>query len=309
MKFGVHLPLIDFDGKGFSLSRLSEYVKTATSLGFAALSVNDHFVFSRPWLDGPTALAATIPWTGQMQLFTTIVNPVTRGPVRLAKTIAALDVLSNGRMNVGLGPGSSPKDYESVGISFEERWKRLDEAIQALRALWSQNGSSFKGNFYTTENLRLEPCPVRPAGPPIWIGSWGSEVGLRRTARLGDGWLASAYNTTPEQFQAAWAGLGRHLAAFHKEAATFPNAIATMFCYITDDQTTVAHVLKDLLCKAINRPESDLRERLLIGPAGECVRKLLAYKQAGAQLVFIWPITDEAGQLEIFQRSVASRIP
>ena len=308
MKFGAHLPLIDFDGKGFSLSLLREYTQTAAALGFHALSMNDHFVFSRPWLDGPTALAATIPWSGEMQLFTTVAIPVVRGPVGLAKTVAALDQLSNGRMNVGVGPGSSAKDYDAVGISFEERWKRLDEAIPALRSLWQRGGTPFRGNFYSTENMTLEPYPVRPGGPPIWIGSWGSEVGLRRTARLGDGWLASAYNTTPEQFHTGWTRLREHLVQFNKNANSFPNAIATMFCYITEDRAEADRILNEMLRKAIKRPEDELRQRLLVGPAEECTRKLSAYEKAGAQMVFVWPITDETRQLELFKQSVASGI-
>ena len=280
----------------------------ARELGFQALAANDHFVFPRPWLDGPTALAAALPWSGQMQLFTTVALPVVRGPVGLAKTIAALDLLSNGRMHVAVGPGSSTRDYEVVGLSFDERWKRLDEAILTLRAFWKKSAPPFKGAFYSTENVTLEPFPFRPEGPPIWIGSWGSEAGLRRTARLGDGWLASAYNTTPDKFQAGWIRLGNYLKKFGKPLDSFPNAIASMFCYITEDRTEAGHIVNGLLSKAIHRPEADLRERLLIGSAEDCARKLSAYKQAGTQRIFLWPITDEVRQLEIFHQSVTSRI-
>jgi alkanesulfonate monooxygenase SsuD/methylene tetrahydromethanopterin reductase-like flavin-dependent oxidoreductase (luciferase family) len=308
MKFGAHLPLIDFDGNGFSLPMLTEYTKTAQQLGFDALSINDHYVFSRPWLDGPTALATVIPWSGEMKLFTTVALPVIRGPIGFAKTVVALDLLSNGRMNVGVGPGSSAKDYNAVGLSFDERWKRLDEAILSLRALWTSNSAPFKGNFYSTENVSLQPSPAHPEGPPIWIGSWGSEAGLRRTARLGDGWLASAYNTTPALFQTGWNRLREQLPKFGKDAESFPNAVATMFCYITEDRHEADYIVKEMLLKAIQRTEGELRQRLLIGPPTECAEKLAAYKQAGVQLVFLWPITDAVRQLEVFHHSVATRI-
>jgi len=81
-----------------------------------------------------------------------------------------------------VGPGSSARDYDAVGVPFDERWKRLDEAVETLRALWREDGSPFEGNFYSTEGIVAEPRPLRQPGPPIWIGSWGSEAGLRRTA-------------------------------------------------------------------------------------------------------------------------------
>lgn len=308
MDFGVHLPLIDFDGKGFSLNYLVKYTQTAERLGYQALAANDHLIFSRPWLDGPTALAALLSCTGRMSLITTVALPVVRGPVTMAKTLAAIDILSGGRLVVGVGPGSSARDYALVGLSFEERWKRLDEAVPALRNLWSKEGAPFRGKFYSTEGIALEPYPARPSGPPIWIGSWGSDAGLRRTARLADGWLASAYNTTPELFKAAWDRLRENLPRFGKDPGTFPNAIATMLFYVAD-RSKAERVLREFIIPTFNRPEEELSQRFLIGPAEECAEKLRAYQAAGAERVFLWPVVDERRQLEIFQEQVAPLVP
>lgn len=205
MDYGVHLPVVDFGLQRFSLERLTAYVRAADQLGFKAVSTNDHLIYSRPWLDAPTALAAVLNHTGSMAVGTSVTLPIVRGPVPLAKTLAAIDILSSGRLFVGLGPGSSARDYEIVGLSYEERWKRFDEAVQFMRALWSVDGA-FTGRFYSNANIDLEPKPLQKPTPPIWIGSWGSDTGLRRVARLADGWLASAYNTTPDQFRV---GLGK----------------------------------------------------------------------------------------------------
>jgi probable F420-dependent oxidoreductase len=303
--YGAHLPLIAFNGQHWSLRGLLEYTETAQHLGFTALSANDHLLFPRPWLDGPTALAAVLASTGQMALATTVALPTVRGPVALAKSLSALDLLSDGRLVVGVGPGSSARDYAAVGIPFEERWKRLEEAVRAMRALWHRGGSAFKGEFYSTEGIVLEPYPAQQPGPPIWIGSWGSEVGLRRTARLGDGWLASAYNTTPEAFANAWGRLREHLSAAGKDPDRFPNAIATMFFYVTEDRTVAGRIIREVLSPTLNRPEEELSRRLLIGPAGECAEKLAAYQEAGAQRIFLWPVEDELRQLALFRERVA----
>jgi probable F420-dependent oxidoreductase len=303
--YGAHLPLIALDRRPWTLQRLLEYAQTAESVGFQALSANDHLVFPRPWLDGPTALAAVLARTGRMTLATTVALPVVRGPVALAKSLAAIDLLSGGRLVVGVGPGSSTRDFAAVGVPFEERWKRLDEAVQVLRALWLGDGPPFRGEFYSTEGITLEPYPAQRPGPPIWIGSWGSEAGLRRVVRLGDGWLASAYNTTPEAFAAARRRLAEHLHAVGKDPERFPNAIATMFFHVTEERATSERIVREVLSPTLNRPEEELRARLLVGSAEECARKLAAYRAAGAHRIFLWPVEDEVRQLAAFQERVA----
>src|SRR3954462_10188654 len=229
MEFGAHLPLMDFGGHPSTLDHLTAYPKTAAQLGYTALSVNDHMVFSVPWLDGPVALAAVMQHSEPMTLATTVTLAVVRGPVPVAKTLGAIDRLSGGRLVVTVGPGSSEADYAAVGLDFSERWQRFDEAIGALRALWRNDAAPFVGRFYSTEGVSLQPRPAQPLGPPIWVGSWGSDAGLRRVARLADGWLASAYNTTPDMFGEAWQALRTRLSDQGKDAESFPNALATMW--------------------------------------------------------------------------------
>ena len=308
MDYGAHLPLIAFDDRPLSLERLCSFAEAAEGLGFKAVTANDHLVFSRPWLDGPMALAAVLSATRRIGLATSVALPVVRGPVALAKALGAIDLLSGGRLEVGVGPGSSARDYAAVGLSFEERWKRLDEAVLALRALWRKGGDPMVGNFYSTEGLELEPYPAQDGGPPIWIGSWGSGAGLRRVARLADGWLASGYNTTPELFSQAWADLKVYLGNVGKDPDRFPNAIATMWCYVTEDRDEAERILNRILAPMLNRPAEQLRPLLLIGPADECAEKLSAYQRAGAQRVFIWPIEDEVNQLSVFMERVAPQV-
>jgi alkanesulfonate monooxygenase SsuD/methylene tetrahydromethanopterin reductase-like flavin-dependent oxidoreductase (luciferase family) len=302
--FGVHLPLMDFGDHPYTLDHLIGYTKAAAQLGFSALSVNDHMVFSVPWLDGPVALTAVMEHSGEMTLATTVSLAVVRGPVPVAKTLGAIDRLSGGRLVVAVGPGSSLEDYAAVGLDFSERWQRFDEAIGALRALWCEGGAPFVGRFYSTEGLSLEPRPAQRSGPPIWVGSWGSDAGLRRVARLADGWLASAYNTTPQMFSQAWQGLCSQLPDHGKASETFPNALATMWCYITDDRDEADRILEERVVPTVHRPEDMLRERLPIGPPELFAEKLTAFAQAGVQRVFIWPVADERQQLHRFWNDV-----
>jgi alkanesulfonate monooxygenase SsuD/methylene tetrahydromethanopterin reductase-like flavin-dependent oxidoreductase (luciferase family) len=308
VEFGAHLPLMDFGDHSFTLGHLLRYARTAEQLGFDMLCANDHLVFAVPWLDGPSALAAVIEASGQMTLATTVALVAVRGPVPVAKALAAIDRLSGGRLLVVAGPGSSPGDYHSVGIEFSQRWARLDEAVRALRALWGKDPKPFTGRFYSTGGIDLRPQPVQAQGPPLWIASWGSEAGLRRVARLGDGWLASAYNTTPALFGQALTCLNGYLVDHGKNPETFPNALATMWFYITENPSEADHIFRHRVLPAINRPENLLRERLAIGPAGAFADLLAAFKAAGLRRVLLWPVADEARQLELFREKVAMAI-
>jgi alkanesulfonate monooxygenase SsuD/methylene tetrahydromethanopterin reductase-like flavin-dependent oxidoreductase (luciferase family) len=302
--FGVHLPLLAWDEPRHDLATLIEYVRTAERLGFMSVSVNDHLQHRRPWLDGPTALASVLAATGEMTVATTIALAVVRGPVPLAKSLAAIDLLSGGRLVVGVGPGSYRPDYEAAELEWDERWPRFEEAIQALRALWRLDGDPFEGKFYSTRGIRLEPEPAQVGGPPIWVGSWGSDAGLRRVARLGDGWLASAYNTSPDRFAEAWARLRERLLLRGRDAETFPNALATMMFRVEDDPASARRVLEEWVSPALGRDPDELGDRLLVTSAEACAERLAAYAATGVHRVFLWPVGDPIEQLERFGEQV-----
>jgi alkanesulfonate monooxygenase SsuD/methylene tetrahydromethanopterin reductase-like flavin-dependent oxidoreductase (luciferase family) len=290
---------MEFGGEGLSLGRLQVAVDAARESGFSAVSANDHFLFSRPWLDGLTALAAVIERSGEMTLATTISLAALRGPVPLAKTLAALDLLSGGRLVAGVGPGSSKRDYDSLGVSFEDRWARFDEAVVILRALLREERPPAHTTFFALPDAPLAPAPRGSVGLPVWIGSWGSRAGLRRVARLGDGWLASAYNTTPDQFVSARERLAAELAGAGKTAAEFPNALVTMWTWITSDHGERDRVLNQVLSPLLGRDPDQLATQVCVGSADHCAELLSSYAEAGCQRVYLWPLGDEPRQLEL----------
>jgi alkanesulfonate monooxygenase SsuD/methylene tetrahydromethanopterin reductase-like flavin-dependent oxidoreductase (luciferase family) len=265
-----------FGDEPLSLRRIQAAVDAARAHGFAAVSANDHLVFQTPWLDGPAALASVVERSGTLELATTVALAVLRGPVQLAKALTAIDVLSHGRVVAGVGPGSSPRDYELAGIPFDERWKRFDQALAVLRPLLKGEGE-------------IEPGPHREGGIPLWVGSWGSPAGLARVARFGDGWLASAYNTTPERFAAGRAAL----------PSGFPSALATMWTWVTEDAAETERVLGDVLAPLLRRDPAELRSQVCVGSAAHCAELLARYAEAGCDRVYVWPLGDEPRQLEL----------
>ena len=289
---------MEFGDEGQSLARLTGAVDAARECGLAAVSANDHFLFQAPWLDGPTALAAVIERSGAMELATTVALVALRGPVPLAKALTALDLLSDGRVIAGVGPGSSERDYDAIGVPYEERWERFDEAVAILRSLLRGDPAPETLRHYAVPGSQLAPAPRRPGGIPLWIGSWGSKAGLRRVARLGDGWLASAYNTTPEAFKAAKDSLAERLDAQGRDSVRFPNALATMWTWVTEDPREADRVLREVLAPLLRREPDALRDTLCVGPAEKCAELLSRYAQAGCERVYLWPLGDEPHQIE-----------
>src|SRR5207237_6639446 len=154
---GAHLPLAALGDHEASARELAAYAARAEELGFAVLGANDHMVFTRPWLDCLTSLAAVVSSTHGVGLMTTIALPVVRGPVQLAKALSTLAALSDGRVIAGVGPGSHRPDYQAAGIDFEERWPRFEEAIRAMRHLLDATSEPFTRRFYSTADINLEP--------------------------------------------------------------------------------------------------------------------------------------------------------
>ena len=295
---------MEFGDEGQSLARLTGAVDAARECGLAAVSANDHFLFQAPWLDGPTALAAVIERSGAMELATTVALVALRGPVPLAKALTALDLLSDGRVIAGVGPGSSERDYDAIGVPYEERWERFDEAVAILRSLLRGDPAPETLRHYAVPGSQLAPAPRRPGGIPLWIGSWGSKAGLRRVARLGDGWLASAYNTTPEASRPRRSRCPSGSTRRAGIPVRFPNALATMWTWVTEDPREADRVLREVLAPLLRREPDDLRDALCVGPAEKCAELLSRYAQAGCERVYLWPLGDEPRQIELAATAV-----
>ena len=181
MDFSVHLPLMDFGDQGLSSGAPGGTMDAARECGFAAVSANDDFVFSTPWLDGPTALAAMVERSGDMVLATTLSLAALRGPVPLAKALSALDVLSDGRVVASVGPALQGVTMTRWG-ALRGPVERLDEAIAMLMALlrgdaWDQPPSDGTSPHPNLGSRRRRGKPV--------VLPYGSELGLGRTVCAG----------------------------------------------------------------------------------------------------------------------------
>jgi probable F420-dependent oxidoreductase len=120
----------------------------------------------------------------------TICAPFT-APALLAKTLTSLDILSGGRLTVGVGIGWMPQEYAAAGVPFERRGARMDEYLRCLEALWTQDPVEFEGEFYTVPRSHQDPRPVQRPHPPVLLGGSAAPA-LRRAGRLAQGWISSS---------------------------------------------------------------------------------------------------------------------
>ena len=290
---------------------LAQYAET---LGYDSISVNDHIVFHTSWLDAISTLSAVAASTKRILIGTSILNIVVRNPVVSAKALAAIDILSSGRLFAGVGPGSSPGDYDACGIDFSERWSRFSEALEILVTLLTSNSNSisrpldYKGKYYTLKDILLTPKPVQKPHPPIYVGSWGSDVGLKRLAKYSNGWMASAYNITPAKFKERWNFLLAYRKSLGKEEEPFDNSVMSMFGYISDDKDEVHRVVKDILSPALRRSAEDLEQMLLFGSLDECLRKIRNLVDAGVRRIHFWPVLDYEDQISIFKNGISAEL-
>ena len=300
-----------FSDNGSTNDRIISLAQYAEALGYDSLSVNDHIVFHTSWLDALTTLSAVASSTTRILVGTSILNIVVRNPVVCAKALAAIDILSSGRLFAGVGPGSHRGDYDACGMDFSERWPRFSEALQIFVMLLSSNNTSksidYKGKYYTLRDIILLPKPVQKPHPPIYVGSWGSEVGLKRLAKYSNGWMASAYNITPTKFKEKWNFLLAYRKSLGKdeEEELFDNSVMSMFGYIDDDKDRVRKVVREILAPALRRPAEDLEQMLLFGSLDKCLRKIRNFVDAGVNRIHFWPVLNYEDQIRIFKNGIS----
>jgi probable F420-dependent oxidoreductase len=241
MKYGFTLP-----GRGplATPERLGILARKGEELGFDALLTGDHILVPKtitspyPYTEtgefpgGPsgesmeqlTLLAFLAGQTSKIRLVTSVIIVPHRNALVAAKALATLDVLSQGRLVVGIGVGWMREEFEALGLPpFEERGAVTDEYIRVFKEVWTEDNPSYDGKYVKFDNISFLPKPVQKPHPPIWVGG-ESRPALRRTAELADGWYPLGSNPTfpmgtPEQLKAGLERLATYAKMFDRDPA------------------------------------------------------------------------------------------
>ena len=305
ISFGIHLPVRILPGAGPnppSAALLVDTVDAAKKSGFSSVWVTDHIVYMDPWLDCMIMLATIAGQANDlgMTIATGVLGLPLRHPAAIAQTLATLDVLSGGNLIIGVGEGSTESDFLVLGIPFQERRKMLEDGVPALRALLSGENVSHHGPYYDFDNVTVAPRGLQQPCVPIWLSSWGSPVGMRRVARLGDGWVSSGWHSTPEEFNEALNNLDTALKNRGKDPGSFPNAVNTMFMYIDEDGDRARSVAVPIIEQTIRAKFETEGGHFLVGSYQECQDLLRRWMAAGAKEICLWPVTDAVTQVQRF---------
>ena len=197
----MHYPVERFTPPGtnwqekLTAADFQRVARTADELGFDAIGVPEHIVMphdlvpamGRFWTDGFTAMSFIAGATTRIQVNSSVIVMPYHHPVVFAKAVTTLDMLSGGRLKLTIGAGMARGEFAALGVPFEKRGRVMDEYIDAMKVLWSQDEPEFHGEFVDFSRIAFEPKPVQKPHPPLWIGG-SSMAALRRAARVGDGW-------------------------------------------------------------------------------------------------------------------------
>lgn len=222
MKLGYSLP----SNQGFEdVGEIVRLAVLAEELGFDGVWASEHlfhasYIAERlgdlPYYEPLTVLTAVSAATSRVRLGTTVLVLPWHDPPRLAKTVATLDQLSGGRVDLGVGVAMTEDEFENLGVDFKSRGRRTNEILAALQALWTEDVPTFEGEFYRYGGLKFSPKPKQTPYPPILVGG-SSRAALRRTARYGDGW--HTLRQSPAQVRAALPELAQLTAAEGRDMA------------------------------------------------------------------------------------------
>ncbi len=245
-----------------------ELAQTAEALGYDSIWAGDHISYRNPILDVVVALTTFAAVTERITLGAGVVLLPLRHPSVVAKEFSSLDYVSGGRLILGVGVGGEgAKDFEAVGVPVGQRGARTNEAMRALRALFSGSGT-FSGRYFAFEGIEIEPRPAQAGGPPLWVGG-RSEPAIERAATLGDGWIPLW--VSPERFAAGCEQLSEHVVP----AVALP-------AHVGERRHLYEHLRQ--------RYSGDFSEHVvdrycIAGSPEECAARLREYLDAGARHV------------------------
>ncbi|HTI55043.1 MAG TPA: TIGR03619 family F420-dependent LLM class oxidoreductase [Verrucomicrobiae bacterium] len=240
-----------------------------------------------------TTLAAIAARTSRLKFGPSVVVLPYRTPVVAAKEMATVDWLSGGRLFPAVGVGVElPREFDASGVPFAERGRRTDEAIRVMRLLWTQDEVTFQGDFYKLDRVSIFPKPWQTP-PPIWIGG-KSEAAMRRTARLGDGWIPSFI--TPDEMRAGIQKVHDLAAAAGREVPE--DHFGTLINYAIADSEATALALAQPYVPRGRVDEATMRRCTAFGPAGTLIEKVEEYVKAGASKFILRPLCPPDRMLE-----------
>ncbi len=289
---------------------LIDYGVRMEQLGYESVWVWDHILLGVdpyfPILDSLSVLTAVAARTERIRLGTGILVLPARNPVVLAKQLSSIDQISNGRLTLGMASGWYKREFDAIGVPFNQRGNIMDQNLDILTRLWQEDSVTGSYPPYELAAAVMSPKPVQKPRPPILIGGYVDRV-LKRAGVVGDGWLTYYY--TAEGFAKSWDKVRR----FAEEAGKDPDTLRSINqlpIYIGKSRADVeAPMLEWLTTEWDFAGWSDsTTDSAVLGTVDDCVEQLLAHLDAGVQQITLVPYRFDMEQIEQIAEEIIPRI-
>jgi probable F420-dependent oxidoreductase len=279
-------------------------------LGFDSVWAGDS-ILARPRLEALTTLAAVAARTQRVKLGTAVLLPALRHPVVLANEVANVDLISQGRLILGIGiatkSGPIEREFTACGVSFAHRVSLFEEGVALMRRLWTEPAVTFTGRRFQLQDVQLGLRPLQHPGVPLWLAG-SVDNALRRVVQLGDGWFPNP--PSPQIFAAQWERLQALARDMGKDANTLHRCVYTTL-NINDNAAQAEQEMRAFVegYYGVSYEVMARSQGLCAGPAERCLAWLNDFITAGAQtMVLRFATPDQIGQLERCARDVLPHV-
>jgi len=281
--------------------------RSAEDAGYDGVATGEHLFFHGPVANGFITLAAAAGATSRIRLLSSLTVLPLYPAALAAKLATTLDQVSGGRFDLGVGVGGEhPPEFVAAGAEVTERGARADEALELLRALWAGGPVDFEGRFTRVPGLALDPGPVQPGGPPIWLGG-RRPAAIRRAGRFGDVWMPYMY--TPEQVARSLAEVREAAEAAGRDPASVRGAV---FCWggVGEDAARSRQDVVDTVSAVYQQDFSALADRYLLhGDPGRVTARAREYADAGAETLVFSPVGEGTARTAVVDLFTSAVLP
>jgi probable F420-dependent oxidoreductase len=243
--------------------------------------------------------------TERMRLGCVVFVSTLHSPVHLAKSLASLDQLSGGRIDVGLGTGGKHRQFAAFGMSADRYVARFAEGVQLMKALWTQPRVTFDGEFWQLSDVAMEPKPVQKPYPPIWIGANG-ETALRRAVRIGDGFFGAGSAPT-SRFAEQVTIVRAALAEADRDPASFQVA-KRLYIAVDDNSQRARERINAAMARIYGRRVPEIEAAAVAGSPAECAAEVARAVAVGAELILFTTVFDPGEQAARLAAEVIPRL-
>ena len=299
---GIAVPQVFVD-EPVDMGLVREFSRRAEALGYHSLWTQEQIIGSTPVLEPISLLCHVAAVTSTIGLGTAVVIASTRNPVHLAKQLATLDQMSGGRLIAGLALGGRRRQYALLGGPSERRARHFTESVEVIRALWTEAKPTYDGHFWKLNGEAIAPKPLQQPHPPIWMGGRHPD-GLRRAARIADGWMGAGSTSTAE-FRGHAAALRGHLAERGKDAFAISKRV---YVALDDDEDRAGRRLAHWFGERYGNAEMAARV-CVWGGEQRCVDGLAEVVDAGAEMLMLNPVFDHMEHVEALKRDIVPKLP